>query len=645
MSQELFSANLTQFMKNVRIISDPEGFDLYQLVSNNGEYNRKMPYNREDLGNRSGYKENILLLGDLVDSSIPFGATALADNKHYNIRNLMAANKENIRVLLGNRDLNKIKCVPLLNIEEKTDWYNEEISEEVSDGFPLLNIAKNLLSKLEKKEWKWKIPTLKHWAPFWRGVKAELKHFSEPTETCFKRFNRIFGVDSDDGTMGAQNLLTEIPKELVEMDLIPDREYNEELKAALVLVVFKRLLVNFGQSVKQSEIDFDGALYNLFTGNNSFYCAYSEIGNDLALYSHGGMRPKFFEGTENNKDIVISAWKDHITNNKKYYNNSSLSKLVSFFERAQQSGGYYKKDVTTTFSKEEMKDAISYFNRTLKGKLKTLLEREELMVEFESKPSEEMLLQLLITSNQPYAENDFNPRKVGPIMPGIGNIRDVPYVCSSSESCNIYQFVGHSPIGLAPIIDLYENNDGNAKQYLINSDISNTFMGHSDVADTSDVDGHNYSYLEVSTTDKINISINTFVKLNKTNEKGQKFKSQLNLTNDHIKINGFQIIKGGHFDDTTSKIIKNDKLHKWSFSGKLDENTNKYLLTRMLNFVVNSIYHDGEEYIYHPRLINSDGGGSRKLRRTKRKPLRNGKKNSKKSSRVIKKISRKRKRR
>lgn len=121
------SAELTNFFDNisdnnpVKLISDPEGFSIFD--SSNTQIT--------DSSNETKYPDTkILVLGDLLDSTGTLKNDESKKDKAYNIRNLMLVvkNQEKIKVLLGNRDLNKIKCRPLIEVKDTTIWISDDLS-------------------------------------------------------------------------------------------------------------------------------------------------------------------------------------------------------------------------------------------------------------------------------------------------------------------------------------------------------------------------------------------------------------------------------------------------------------------------------------------------------------------------------------
>ena len=295
-------------LSNCRIISDPEGYDINQLLND-----------KESTNIKNG---NILVLGDLLDST--FIGTPSADQfetKSYNIRNLDLVNKnENIFVAMGNRDLNKIKCHQLLALK-KEDKYKFLGESSTKDFESIVENLKEICNGNGKSEGKgegegegesdtnpWFVDKLTDengFSPFWNPKrKTELwKGTNQTTHTCLKRFNIIFGPDGSVGTMSAQNLLETIPMELKELGFITNPEFmkDEETKAACVLAFFKLALMesndNLNIQFTKKDINIVGILRRFYKRPQNFVCAYKEFSDgenkQISLFSHGGITKTF----------------------------------------------------------------------------------------------------------------------------------------------------------------------------------------------------------------------------------------------------------------------------------------------------------------------------------------------------------------
>ena len=70
----------------------------------------------------------IIYLGDLFDSSCKFGSDCedpeVLNRFSFNIRNIKTIkdNIKNIHIFLGNRDINKLKLLELLKLNDEKDW-------------------------------------------------------------------------------------------------------------------------------------------------------------------------------------------------------------------------------------------------------------------------------------------------------------------------------------------------------------------------------------------------------------------------------------------------------------------------------------------------------------------------------------------
>jgi hypothetical protein len=315
-------------LNNCRIISDPEGYDINQLLND-----------KEGKNINNG---NILVLGDLLDSTFiedkdnKDKTTKMKNQKKFNIRNLHLVNEStNIFVAMGNRDLNKIKCRQLLTFKEdkEQEFYNflNKIGQEQSDETSLFldivvefiklsgfEINKNNTSNTNP----WNIEKLTDengFSPFWNKTRTidiwngKNQVYSQNT-ACFDRFNIIFGRDGKVGTMSAQNLLTTIYYELDELNFFnflrnssPYGYYSayknsnlDNFKAACVLVFFKLALMdNDSLEVTSKNINLVGLLRKFYTRPQNFICAYKEFGDDknkqIALFSHGGINSEFIK--------------------------------------------------------------------------------------------------------------------------------------------------------------------------------------------------------------------------------------------------------------------------------------------------------------------------------------------------------------
>lgn len=193
-------------------------------------------------------KNNYLILGDLFDSTgkespdrnINIDTKKEKSNNIRNILNIIC--NHNHRLILGNRDINKLKCGYLTMLQ------HNEIIQEVktfNEGNLNNNNIKDIFNKL-KGNIQW-ICDMKNWHAYWgyskflpkkpkddasqedktkyntqvEQAKKQIKQWitensseNSSNNTFKNRFDKIFGTDTTIGTMSADALLSYIPDEL-----------------------------------------------------------------------------------------------------------------------------------------------------------------------------------------------------------------------------------------------------------------------------------------------------------------------------------------------------------------------------------------------------------------------------------------------
>lgn len=604
-----------------RLISDPEGFHIEQLA------NIKDKQLETD--------EQLIILGDLIDSTCIGDINEIGDastnKKAFNLRNLQwINNKENGNkietVLVGNRDLNKLKCIPLLNFKNKVknednidiDWWD--------NGDDYLAIAEKLINKLkELNGTEWFIDDenfKKYWYPWWNTSvlpqKQEWNPDVDPTNHCLRRFQLIFGMDGKVGTMSAQNLLETIPMELFQTNKIREEEFNKltpNTKAALVLVVFRRLLL----PKDNRKLDFDGLLYDYFNNEKVKVCYHKDFGgkdNDLAIFSHAGMTKTFFE-----TDDLIKKYTDLMSNvdlnpNILPEQQKDVKELVAKLE-----GGVYK-TTNNLINKSVIMERIQVFNYKTKELIKDVLENQ--MTNNVKPSSNELVLILLGVPDLPHdirkQNNELNPKSVGPIQPGIINFRKNPDFHFTLDEGDLYQFVGHAPLGYGPTIDLYDNgienvDDPNYKKHVfVNVDISNSLIGNTFITDTKQ-DNHCYVQYKKDNNDNKNVIFDQKIAIKDTD----KLSGYLN-TDNLLVIEQFNAVT----NSTVNDLVKDPKYITYSVHGKVN---NENFVTDVEGYKVTIIR-------------NPEQSSGKKKFRSMKKRKNNKNKNGKKTKRKL--ISRKR---
>lgn len=357
MAVPVVSQNITQFIKshsNIMIVSDIEG------LTSKTQIEKIMNH----LLNNTDGKNGIIYNGDILDYTVTLmlGKTVYQHIAGISNDNLCALKLLELLVngmhnkhaicMIGNRDLNKIKMLALNQdqFSDGTKWW--------MDGTTILEIAKKLVEKTNDKgkyNAFWKITNMQPFNPFWAANRDALQEnwFGEkplidqsPTNLT-ERFYIIFGADTAQGTISAQNNIACILRELGLETSIPDpdkkddvaavlkiipeiaatpatpgkpatpvkpvfKNNNTDLAAAVVFTVFARLLdkelaekYTTYKTEPKSDMwhgkfgNLDGYLYKYLTMAK---CAsYAEIDNKILLFAHGGISADF---VKNDKDGI-----------------------------------------------------------------------------------------------------------------------------------------------------------------------------------------------------------------------------------------------------------------------------------------------------------------------------------------------------
>ncbi len=482
-------SNLTEFFRNskVRIISDLEGEGI------------------PDVNN-----EKILICGDILDSTIsrgvdtskmPISGTIGKFNKTYNIRNLLnVVNNANIRLILGNRDLNKLKCNPLCKM--KTPSKDKSLYVDFNEG--RINLSKDTYkiykNLLKNAGW---ISNMKSWAPFWNNSiwNKTLKN-KDGTDTdnpnyklwCndnntdkddafpfFERFNRIFGADGSDGTMSAGNLLYAIPIEIFGQQkytqIYKNDDETKDYFAFIVLATFNAMF-NTTQTINtkfkiinEKEIlstTYLGGLLNKFYNSiHVLFIGYYDINDNFYIFSHGGITADLLTNVTNGAKTFIDTLKDIIRVNK--------SKITYPNDRCLQKGGNIP--VNTSFESTVLIEKINTIEQELKKILKSslaLIHNQSIDTRTNNSeflPSNNTLLLFALSALYKPTGEENRFINYSPINPGVITIKNSMFTCSNKK---LYQIIGHVPKGYGPSLISFKDNNDN-KSYLINIDISQSY--------------------------------------------------------------------------------------------------------------------------------------------------------------------------
>ena len=168
--------------------------------------------------------KQIVYLGDIFDNT--GGCGDKYSNANYcalKTLKYLVDYPEKSRYVVGNRDINKIKLVPLLQFADNSKWWLSESDKQVLNvnSFIDENIYIDIVSKLINNNLEsWKVKTMTDYVPFWSKKTDELNkkwitkgenYITDKMTTLYDRFLRIFGTDTTVGTMSAENTLKYIP--------------------------------------------------------------------------------------------------------------------------------------------------------------------------------------------------------------------------------------------------------------------------------------------------------------------------------------------------------------------------------------------------------------------------------------------------
>lgn len=366
----------------------------------------------------------------------------------------------NVICNIGNRDINKIKLLALLQAEDKTDatWWES--------GLNISDIAENLRKTYHEKPDKfWKFNDLRSINPFWNKANPNFSNErwlpATPiiTKSLLERFEYIFGDDPKNGTISAKNNLDGIPRELgIYKD---DKEYQ----AAIVLTVFARML--FMKPTEPRKLELDGLLAEYLILANAV--SYAVLDKTLLLFAHGGFTKKFFD----NKSIIANL------RSKLQANASDIDKeiMAPKSEPKPQTGGTF----------ESKMDQILFFNSDVKYILNELftgnpgtnqyIRRDQNGIPFLNEDL--MILTILstpATNNEiikglitPY-ETALSPIQIGSPM-GDELYKSIDSAPGADNVVRVINIFSHIPKGFG-----YSFGKSGDKSYFINTDFSNTLL-------------------------------------------------------------------------------------------------------------------------------------------------------------------------
>ena len=455
------SVDISKFLegkKDIIIISDVEGFCPKEQIAKIIEY-----------ASGDDKSKGVIFNGDVLDYTVGIEVLGAAHPDNLCALRLLKVltngmKAGNVICNIGNRDINKIKLLALLQAKDDLAWW--ESGDNISD------IAKNLQNKYNGMRANfWKFNDLRSINPFWN---KENPNFSNErwlpatpiiTKSLLERFEYIFGDDPRTGTISAKNNLDGIPCELGIDTLDKSDKSNksdQEYQAAIVFTVFARML--FMKPTEPRKLEHDGLLAEYLTLANA--ASYAVLDETLLLFAHGGFTTDFFD----NARIIVNL------QNKLRSNASDIDKeiMAPKSKSKPQTGGSF----------ESKMRQILFFNAEVKHILKVLftgtnqyIRRGQNGIPFLNEDL--MILTILstpATNNakiaelvEPY-ETALSPIQIGsPIGETLYNSIDAaPGTDNVSRVINIFS---HIPKGFG-----YSFGKSGDKSYFINTDFSNTLL-------------------------------------------------------------------------------------------------------------------------------------------------------------------------
>lgn len=489
--------------------------------------------------------ENLLICGDIIDSTVGGGgdSTQMPVNglvggisKNFNLYNIhQVLTKPNIRLILGNRDLNKIKCLPLCKMKYMKKKYEIKEAENIKDEIIKekdniqkfnngnINLSTDTYEKykaiIKKNDW---LANMNNWLPFWNksvfekiiktkekdqsGLEKEVEKpnpnyntwrdtydVTKSTIPFLDRFNKIFGADGSIGTMSAGNLLFTIPFEVFGVDNL--NKYITEQKITnkddyLAFIVLSVFNAGFNKNDKSDKSDKtyqtikqDDYLHNTYI-NGLLYKFYKAIGKEkinfmgyynladkLYVFSHGGITSDLIE-TPSINDLQDQIIKDY----------DKITNSEEAFQPSQTGGAI---NVTKSFTKDTITKSLDTYNQNVCKIVQKFMDDFYQCIEdqytttftdlsvYTYKPSKDMLL--LLSLSAPYRPD--RPEDVKDMFvtrsPINPGIVEITKKGFVCKDTQLTQIFGHVPKGFGPTF--FTLKMGDKKSYLANIDMSQSF--------------------------------------------------------------------------------------------------------------------------------------------------------------------------
>ena len=416
-----FNKKKQSISNTITVISDPEGGDIYANL-------REEDHNNE-----------IYICGDLIDSTAVL--KSMTRIKNYNLQNIYRCiTNPNIKVCLGNRDLNKFKCYYLCNLDEtiQNDLVRQFNNGEINltyDTYTELNKELNTQftennTEIDSKIWN--NINMVNWYSFWtpnfpihkynpvndKYINPNHKEYNPDIikpiyntqykkNNIFKtRYDEIFGADPAIGTMSASYISTCIMNELTKLTKTNNEIYGnfrnytinqiEDYAAFVTLAIFRSMNLNVDDLKKIANVteiintsDVKGWLHLLYTKNNICYSIQTK--QNHLLFSHGGITNISLH--DDNLENIFKMCKDlkeNLVDGHKYFHNYCN-------KTSSQAGGFYTTHQSTnknTYTSNQINKKIIFIQKYMRTKYTAMINERKYN---NKKPSQLVLFFCMLT--------------------------------------------------------------------------------------------------------------------------------------------------------------------------------------------------------------------------------------------------------
>jgi hypothetical protein len=477
-------------MDNTILISDIEGY--------------KIDYFLPDM-----YNGNIYILGDFIDSTASSKLVYTLQPDDDNIENIIGYelfNKKSfnlynihtiitnpkIKIILGNRDLNKIRLLFALELDDNVKYkeFNEGLCNLTFDNF-IINYNSTLKLKYPMKLWK----------PIWNPEK--LSFFNEGLNacnifTCMEIFTMIFTY-----SFSASYLLETIYNEIIKLNFIQELlqiDLIQNYKAFLVIAIFRSLLMK--NDDMPLPLDFSdnttkcikGLLYKLY--NKATMIEFVDLGNNKdLLLSHGGIT-KYFLNTYHHNNYYNFIYQfsnikyENIVNEEEIYNiieksNYTSTETCNLKQKCNNFNTIYTKYLLCIYNNYMINgnfkfdntnitnfDICTSYQNFINNKIDISVALSFFLIMTTSILLSKNNLYKLINSELTQPINGYI-NIISPIGPGYEKImKETDLHFEYTTNRELYQIFGHQPFGFATSYCKIRDN-----HYLICIDTSNSFAG------------------------------------------------------------------------------------------------------------------------------------------------------------------------